>query len=562
MEQQKKNLYKRIFNSLERAYEKKNQVYQDIRDLLAPGTGLFRANSVNLENENIDYKKLLDSEPITFLDTTIAGLYGGLINPASRWFDLTFDKMNQKYLQYDLHDIHTMLEANKEALYFLLAKTNFYSAMKPVVSEWVRYGAGVMLIEERDWDLLFFNPLTVGEYYLGINEYGEYTKLARKFHKTADQLVSDFGLEILPDSVKTAYENGDYESEFEVRHLICENPKDGTVLNKFKYVDLYWMEGMNGKFLRNSGFMSNPIVVLPWDRKNLRTIYPMGLCEKMLGDVKELQFTVKSLNVNKAYLANPALALHTALGKKPILPGSRFYTDQDPSKVAAEIYRVQSHIAELEDSRARILDKIRKMSYSDILMLFAGKDKGTMTAREVTAIVNEQMTLLAPIYLQAKSGLDAIFARVMDICIRRKVFVYPEGINPKDIKIEFLSSIAKAQRLSEVGSIQDLIMYVAELAQVKPSALDYIDEDAIVIDLAERLGNGSKIRSSEEVNQMRQAQAAAQAELQDLERRREEMKIAKDASKARLDPASILGQQQLQEQGALPPEAYGTGGGF
>ena len=564
MEQQK-NLYKRIFNSLEKAYERKRKVYQDIRDLLAPGTGLFThdtTSSDNLENENINYKKLLDSEPITFLDTTTAGLYGGLINPASRWFDLTIDKMDREYQQYDIHDIHSLLDANKEGLYFLFAKTNFYSAMKSVISEWVRYGIGVMLIEEKDWDLLFFNPLTVGEYYLGINEYGEYTKLARKFRKTADQLVADFGIENLPEKVVNAYENGDYEKDFEVCHLICENPKDGVVLNKFKFVDLYWMDGCGQKYLRASGFMSNPIVAFSWDRKNLRTIYPMGLCEKMLGDVNELQFTVKSLNINKSYLANPALALHTSLGKKPILPGARFYTDQDPAKVASEIYRVQSHIAELEDSRARLLDKIRKMSYSEILMLFAGKDRGTMTAREVTAIVNEQMTLLAPIYLQAKSGLDAIFARVMDICIRRKIFMYPEGIDPKDIKIEFLSSISKAQRLAEVGSIQDLIMYVAQLAQVKPSALDFIDEDAIVIDLAERLGNGSKIRSAEEVAQMRQAQAAAQAQMQDLERRREEMKIAKDASKARLDPASVLGQQQLQEQGELPPEAYGSGGGF
>ena len=90
MEQQEQS-YKRIFSSLRQIYENKDKVYTKIRDLLAPGTGLFDCDS-DLENSHIDYQELLDSEPITYLDTTVAGLYGGLINPASRWFDLTIDK--------------------------------------------------------------------------------------------------------------------------------------------------------------------------------------------------------------------------------------------------------------------------------------------------------------------------------------------------------------------------------------------------------------------------------------------------------------------------------------
>lgn len=560
MEQQEQS-YKRIFSSLRQIYENKDKVYVEIRDLLAPGTGLFDCDS-DLENSHIDYQELLDSEPITYLDTTVAGLYGGLINPASRWFDLTIDKTKRSNRMLDMYTVNTGLEQAREFLYYLFARSNFYSAMRSILSEWVRYGVGCMLVEERDWDFIFFNPLTIGEYYLGINEKGEYDKLARKLSFTADQMIDRFGEENVPTRVVDNYNSGNFETRFEVFHLICPNTNNGLVPNRFKFVDLYWTaDNDKGVFLRTSGFVSNPIVVFSWERKNLRTIYPMGIGEKILGDVKELQYTVKCLNVNKSYLANPALALHTSLGRKPVLPGARYYTDQEPAKVASEIFKVNSHIVELEDSRTRLLDKIRKMSYAELMLLFAQQNKGSMTAREVTAIVNEQMTLLAPVYLQAKEGLNALFKRVIDICIRRGAFPETNGFNPREIGVEFMSSIAKAQRMSELGSLQDLLMYISSLAQVKPGALDYINEDAIVKDIADRLGNSSKINSDDRVAGLRQAQAQAQQEQQRIANMREQMKIAKDASKATLDPASVLGQMVQEQGGTIPQEAYPQPGG-
>ena len=126
-----------------------------------------------------------------------------------------------------------------------------------------------------------------------------------------------------------------------------------------------------------------------------------------------------------------------------------------------------------------------------------------------------------------------------------------------------MSSIAKAQRMAEVGSIQDLLMYITQLAQVKPAALDYINEDAIVKDIAGRLGNYSKINSDEQVAAIRQAQAEQQQALMATQQQAEQMKIAKDASKAKIEPNNLLGQQIMQTGGSIPPSAedIANGGG-
>lgn len=551
METASKNVYDRIFCGLKKTFDDRESTYKDIRELLAPGTGLFNGERGNddLENQKINYMKLLDSEPITFLDTTVAGLFGGLINPASRWFDLGVDQANPLYRELDPFTIGEMTSYVKEFLYYLFNKSNFYPAANSTINEWVRYGIGVMLVEERDSELIFFNPLTIGEFYLGIDSNGKYDKLGRKMKLRTDQLIQAFG-DNCPVTVKEANDAGKYDQMFEVDHLICPNPKDGTVANRFKYVDLYWMRGCGccegPHYLRKSGFMSNPIVVFPWERKNTRTVWPIGIGEKILGDVRELQMTVKALNIHKSYLAKPALALHTSLGKKPILPGAVFYTEQDPTKVASEIYRVAPHLAELEDSRTRLLDKIRKMTYAEILMLFAQRDRGTMTAREVTALVNEQMTLLAPIYLRAKSGLEALFDRVLDILLRRGLLDGYTTISPKDIQIEFLSSIAKAQRLAETGSMDDLLMYIGNIAQVKPEALDYVNEDAMVIEYAERLGCLNKINPSDEVQNIRQARAMAQQQQEEMMNQQASADIEKTRSQAKVAPDNMLGAQAAQ----------------
>lgn len=563
MEPTNKNVYSRIFCGLKKTFDDRESIYKDIRDLLAPGTGCFASTQEEdaIENKKIDYMRLLDSEPITFLDTTVAGLFGGLINPASRWFDIGVDQSNPLYMELDPFTIGEMTSYVKEFLYYVFNKTNFYPSMRSVLNEWVRYGVGCMLVEERSFDLILFNPLTIGEYYLGVDAYGRYDKLARTLNLKVDKMIQEFG-DNCPEQIKADYENGQFDKTVEVKHLICPNMKDGLVPNHFRYVDLYWMNGCGccegPHYLRKSGFMSNPIVVFSWERKNLRTVYPIGIGEKILGDVKELQMTAKSLNIHKSYLAKPALALHTSLGKKPILPGSVFYTEQDPAKVASEIYRVQPHLAELEDSRARLLDKIRKMSYAEILMLFAQKDRGTMTAREVTALVNEQMTLLAPIYLQAKSGLEALFDRVLDILLRRGLLDKYTEISPKDINIEFLSSIAKAQRLAETGSLDDLLMYITNIAQVKPEALDFVNQDAMVIEYAERLGCLNKINSTEEVEMLRQSRAMQQQQQSQLMNEQAAADIAKTNSQAKMTPNSVLGIQ-AEDAGVMPqPNTMGA----
>jgi len=78
---------------------------------------------------------------------------------------------------------------------------------------------------------------------------------------TAHQLEEEFGLDILPDSVRAKLETFDYDTKFEVAWVIRprKNPK-GEGWRGYKYESMHFL--VNDKvILRKHGYYSNPIIV-------------------------------------------------------------------------------------------------------------------------------------------------------------------------------------------------------------------------------------------------------------------------------------------------------------
>jgi hypothetical protein len=85
----------------------------------------------------------------------------------------------------------------------------------------------------------------------------------------------------------------------------------------------------------------------------------------------------------------------------------------------------------------------------------------------------------------------------------------PEQLQGQDIDIEYVSPLAKAQKLTDLQSMLrgfEVMMQVAEIAPV----MDYLDSDKLVQYLVDVTGLPARvIRSDEEVAQMRRQQAQA-----------------------------------------------------
>jgi hypothetical protein len=565
LSREEKGKYLSIYKSLEEQFELKKDRFKDIRKLVAIGTGAFSDDDDTASN--VDYQQLLDSQHLSYIRTLCSGLYGGLVNPAGQWFE-TLPSNPDLHNDYEClaycYDVRKRFE-------FLFHTSNFYKEFRMTCDEYPVYGFAPLLIEEDHDKIVRFTHFTCGEVYLGCDAKGEYNKMAHPIKLFADQMVDYFGFDNLPKAIQKAYEDGDFNTKFDVYNLICPNYFRHLGSNKntnFKFISLYWTNDERDQkvFLKKSGYRDNPFAVFTWQKKHDAQIYPLGMGEALLGDIRELQATSYRGSQNEAFLNNPAMVLHSSLGRKPILPGTTFYTDGDPSKMVAELRRVNSYLEEIENKKKSIKERIRELSMADVMMLFASKDKNRMTAREVIAILNEQTNLLGGIYLNAKDSLTRIFERCFAIGLRKGFFAEPPAAMQEDgIKVEFLNQMARAQKAAELGSLQDLFTYATPLFQIKPDAIDNLDGDKAFDMIVKSLAIDTTIQKNPIlVQQLRDERAMQQQQMAEAQQMEQMAKTAKQASGATIEPNNLLGALAGEgNNGTLPQvEEVNSGGAF
>jgi hypothetical protein len=119
--------------------------------------------------------------------------------------------------------------------------------------------------------------------------------------------------------------------------------------------------------------------------------------------------------------------------------------------------------------------------------------------------------------------LQPLISRVFGLLLRNGVLPpAPEELQGQDIEIEYVSPLAKAQKLTDLQSMLrgfEVMMQIAEVAPV----MDYLDSDKLVKYLVDTTGiPATVIRSDEEVARLRrqqsqQQEAQAQGEAQMME---------------------------------------------
>jgi hypothetical protein len=534
--------YNDIYTSLKEDFEFQRNTFIELRDYLAPQSGMFYGESDLYLPPNTS-RLVYDEDPISFLDVSSKGLFGGLVNPSTSWFEVVPTKSNN----YD-YELGQICEEIKAELDDSLNRSNFYDIIGNMISELLVFNVAACLVyEDEDTDFTF-SPLTIGEYYLGLDDKGDPTRLGRRVYMRPYQIEQKFG-KAIPENLKTVSQYSPSNKFFEVKHLIMKidsgyRPSD--VASNAKFFEIYWYNNLisnTSEILRVKGFKSNPLFIFLGQRKNLQTVYPIGIGHRMLPAVKQLQKDTYDKQIHKAFLVQPPLALHTSIANKPILPGSKFFTDNDTGKVASELYKVNAHIQELSQDIDLTKARLRTMALTDLFLQFATNTK-RMTTQEVAQISQEQMTLLAPLFMQFSKGFMTLFDRLIDIKQRKGAI---RKFEPGIVKPHFISKIAKAQRLVELNNGNQLFQYVAGMSQIKPSAADILDFDKAGRKAAAILGETELTLSPNKVAEAREAQAQFQQQQMELQNKAEQAKIAKDLAKA--GQTGVTAQADAQNNG-------------
>lgn len=502
-----KNLLKR-FDRLKSQRQNWESHWQEVADYMQP-----RKADVTKSRSKGDKRTelIFDSSPLQSVELLAASLHGMLTNPSTPWFSLRFKEDGME----NEDEAKEWLESATETMYAAFNKSNFQQEIFELYHDLITFGTAAMFIEEDDEDILKFSTRHINEIYIAENEKGRIDTVFRKFKLSARAAVQKFGN--VSANIATTAKKDPYE-EVEILHAVYPrsdfDPKKQDKAN-MPFESVY-LEAGTGEELSVSGFREFPFVV-PRYLKASHEIYGRSPAMTALPDVKMLNEMSKTTIKSAQKQVDPPLLVPDdgfILPVRTVPGGLNFYRAGTRDRIETLNIGANTPLGlNMEEQRR---NSIRNAFYVNQLMMQSGPQ---MTATEVIQRNEEKMRLLGPVLGRLQSELlKPLIDRAFSLILRKNLFrPAPEFLAGKDIEIEYVSPLAKAQKSSELQSIMRAIEIMGSLSNVAP-VFDHINMDKLVRHLADIVGVPQKIlKPQSELNAERQQAQAQQEQMQQMQ---------------------------------------------
>lgn len=504
--------FRRQYDAMKAESQEWQKTWKELSRFIAPTRGFFEGDLAN-DGHKIDHRSLIDSDPLLAVEVLSAGMVSGLTSPSRNWFELSVSDtslMKQGLVRNWLYEVCRRMEE-------VFSRSNLYHALHGFYQEISVFGTAAFLLEEDFDRVIFCRTFTAGEYVLGTDEKGRINSFGREFFMTADQLVEKFGKDNLPLELRRAAEEK-RSGWFKVIHVIMPNENaDETKLDALHmpYASVYFTP--DGKLLKRGGYREFPVIAARWEVKNSTDVYGRGPGWKALGDVKMLQKMQKTKLIALDKNTNPPMMVSSNVqGEVNLLPGGLTRYNGTTDAAVKPAYQVPVDLAALDASIEKVKHTIQSQFFADVFLMLSAQDFSHMTATEVAERHQEKMLVLGPVLERLKNELlDPLIERTFAIMMRRGVLPFPpQEIQGQDIKIQYVSMIAQAQKQSGMAAIGQGITFAASLAQANPQVLDKVNFDAALEEGLDLLGVPPvMLRSQEETDMLRQQRVLQQTAL-------------------------------------------------
>jgi len=524
--QEFKTLAKQLKDNLSRLMEKRSNWeshWQEVSDLMLP-----RKAEITKERARGDkrHTQIFDATAIHALELLAASLHGMLTSSANRWFSLRFKETQLN----ESDEAKEWLEDATQRMYDVISKSNFQQEIFECYHDLIAFGTSCLMIEEDQEDVLNFSARHIKEVYIQENKKGFVDTLYRRFKMPAQAAVSKFGFENVSREVQnTANKNpfDDIDLVHVVRPRIDFDPNKKDKKN-MPFQSIYFEYG-TGHIISLGGFKENPYVI-PRYLKASTEQYGRSPGMNALPDVKVLNKMVENSLKAAAKQIDPPLLIPDDGMLAPIRmsPGSiNYYRSGSRDRIEPLNINANTSITINNENQRR--DAINKMFHIDQLVVTENRN---MTATEVLQRQEEKMRILGPVLGRLQSELlSPLITRVFNILLRNGLFLQsPDILQQQELKIEFVSPMALAQRGQELQSLMRGLEIFGSLAQTMP-VMDYIDENGLVKNIIDILGLPARvIKSDAEVEQIRTERAEQEAQQMEMQQQMAETQMAKNAA--------------------------------
>lgn len=507
-----RRLILRRFNALWTERSSWDAHWREIAAYSFPRASRFLQSDVNRGTKK--HNLIHDNTAIFALRTLAAGMMSGMTSPARPWFRLAL--RDRDLMEYG--PVKAWLHAVAEKMRAVFSASNTYNALHQCYEELGAFGTWANFVRPSFQTVIHHYPMTVGEYALAVDDMGRVDTLARKLHMTVSQLAKQFPRESLSTAVRNLIDRNSLDAWVPVMHFIAPrsdlDPTKRDARN-MRFESVYLEAGSNeDRFLGVGGFERFPALCPRWVVTSNDT-YGRSPGMDCLGDVKQLQHQQLRKAQGIDYQVMPPIQVPTAYKDQADkrLPGGVMYVDSaTPGGGVRSAFDVQINLQHLTLDIQDTRERIRSAYYADLFLMLANMDRTSMTATEVAERHEEKLLMLGPVLERLQNELHAPLIDITfdQLAAAGALPPAPEELQGVELEVEFVSTLAQAQRAVAAAGTDRWLATIGQLAPIFPGVVAKVNADQIVDEYGDMYGvNPRLIVPDEEAAAAREAQARA-----------------------------------------------------
>lgn len=525
--------------------------WRELSDFTRPRSTRFTASEVNRGDRR--NSKIIDPAAVMAARTLSSGMMSGITSPARPWFRLATPDRDLM----DYGPVKLWLETVEQRMNEVFNRSNLYQSLPLMYEDLGTFATGAMAVVADPQRVIRTVPFPTGSFYIANGADLSVDTAVREFSMTVRQVVTEFGMDAISDTVKSQWNSGQYGQWVNVVHAVYPNldRQTGKLEAKHKaYKSVYYeATSTDDKLLRESGYDEFPIMAPRWE-VNGEDVYGSS-CPGMvaLGSVKALQLLQRRKAQMIDKITNPPLQAPASIKSQRIstIPGGINYLPMaDVNNQIKPLFQIPANgtnglLEDIQDTR-QIIDHAY---FVDLFRMMQTVNTRSMPVEAVAEMREEKLLMLGPVLQRLDSELlDKLINRTFSVMAENNLLpVPPDEMQGMQLKVEYISVMAQAQKAIGVSSIERFIGFTSGIGQFSPDALDKINVDETIDAYAASIGvPPSVVATNEQVAQIRERRAQQQAMAQQMQ-----------MAQAAVGGAQALGNTPMDDNSALAALAGG-----
>lgn len=525
--------------------------WRELSDFTRPRSTRFTASEVNRGDRR--NSKIIDPAAVMAARTLSSGMMSGITSPARPWFRLATPDRDLM----DYGPVKLWLETVEQRMNEVFNRSNLYQSLPLMYEDLGTFATGAMAVVADPQRVIRTVPFPTGSFYIANGADLSVDTAVREFSMTVRQVVTEFGMDAVSDTVKSQWNSGQYGQWVNVVHAVYPNldRQTGKLEAKHKaYKSVYYeANSTDDKLLRESGYDEFPIMAPRWE-VNGEDVYGSS-CPGMvaLGSVKALQLLQRRKAQMIDKITNPPLQAPASIKSQRIstIPGGINYLPMaDVNNQIKPLFQIPANgtnglLEDIQDTR-QIIDHAY---FVDLFRMMQTVNTRSMPVEAVAEMREEKLLMLGPVLQRLDSELlDKLINRTFSVMAESNLLpVPPDEMQGMQLKVEYISVMAQAQKAIGVSSIERFIGFTSGIGQFSPNALDKINVDETIDAYAASIGvPPSVVATNEQVAQIRENRAQQQAMAQQMQ-----------MAQAAVGGAQALGNTPMDDNSALAALAGG-----